>query len=79
MLMLSAVTILELVLLKLILLGKYILKLYIKHLITLFRTGKRTKQGAIQDGINSVIRYFKNNFFDGARQVIYILLYIENC
>jgi phosphatidylinositol 4-phosphatase len=33
------------------------------------RTGKRTKEGAIQDGINSVTRYLKNNFFDGPRQV----------
>lgn len=33
------------------------------------RTGKRTKQGLLQDGYNSVSRYFKNNFFDGPRQV----------
>ncbi|GFR12108.1 phosphatidylinositide phosphatase SAC1 [Trichonephila clavata] len=32
------------------------------------RTGKRGKQGLIKDGINSVIRYFKNNFADGFRQ-----------
>ena len=33
------------------------------------RTGKRTKEGAVQDGINSVMRYLKNNFYDGSRQV----------
>ena len=33
------------------------------------RTGKRTKKGALEDGYNSVVRYLKNNFFDGARQV----------
>lgn len=33
------------------------------------RTGQRTKQGAAQDGVNSVMRYVKNNFFDGSRQV----------
>lgn len=33
------------------------------------RTGKRSVQGAIQDGINSVTRYYKNNFTDGFRQV----------
>ena len=32
------------------------------------RTGKRTKQGALEDGRRSVIRYFKNNFADGFRQ-----------
>lgn len=32
------------------------------------RTGKRTKSGMIQDGINSLIRYYKNNFNDGSRQ-----------
>ncbi|XP_059158723.1 phosphatidylinositol-3-phosphatase SAC1-like isoform X1 [Physella acuta] len=32
------------------------------------RTGKRTMYGALQDGYNSVIRYFKNNFQDGSRQ-----------
>lgn len=29
------------------------------------RTGKRTHKGAINDGINSVTRYFINNFTDG--------------
>ncbi|KIJ45625.1 hypothetical protein M422DRAFT_166497 [Sphaerobolus stellatus SS14] len=32
------------------------------------RTGKRTNAGALQDGVNSVMRYIKNNYFDGARQ-----------
>lgn len=29
------------------------------------RTGKRTHKGAIDDGVNSVTRYFINNFNDG--------------
>lgn len=33
------------------------------------RTGKRSREGMVQDGINSVMRYVKNNFFDGDRQV----------
>ena len=33
------------------------------------RTGKRTKAGLMQDGKNSLIRYYKNNFSDGFRQV----------
>ncbi|XP_014783783.1 phosphatidylinositol-3-phosphatase SAC1 [Octopus bimaculoides] len=32
------------------------------------RTGKRTKYGLMMDGLNSLIRYFKNNFKDGFRQ-----------
>ncbi|KAI9346942.1 SacI homology domain-containing protein [Obelidium mucronatum] len=32
------------------------------------RTGKRSPQGVLSDGTNSVIRYVKNNFFDGFRQ-----------
>ena len=32
------------------------------------RTGKRTKLGAMKDGYNSMVRYVKNNFFDGMRQ-----------
>ncbi|KAG8176845.1 hypothetical protein JTE90_001984 [Oedothorax gibbosus] len=32
------------------------------------RTGKRSKQGLLRDGMNSMIRYFKNNFADGFRQ-----------
>ena len=34
------------------------------------RTGKRTTVGALQDGVNSVIRYVNNNFYDG---------YFEDC
>lgn len=33
------------------------------------RTGKRSREGMLQDGYNSVMRYIKNNFFDGDRQV----------
>jgi phosphatidylinositol 4-phosphatase len=33
------------------------------------RTGKRTHQGALDDLKKSVLRYLKNNHFDGARQV----------
>lgn len=32
------------------------------------RTGKRTKLGLLKDGLNSCIRYIKNNFSDGYRQ-----------
>ncbi|XP_046842315.1 phosphatidylinositol-3-phosphatase SAC1-like isoform X2 [Xenia sp. Carnegie-2017] len=32
------------------------------------RTGKRTRWGLLQDGYNSIIRYYKNNFSDGFRQ-----------
>lgn len=32
------------------------------------RTGKRTQVGMIRDGMNSLIRYYKNNFTDGFRQ-----------
>uniref|UniRef100_A0A7E4UTD1 Phosphatidylinositol-3-phosphatase SAC1 n=1 Tax=Panagrellus redivivus TaxID=6233 RepID=A0A7E4UTD1_PANRE len=32
------------------------------------RTGKRTLNGALQDGVNALTRYFKNNFADGYRQ-----------
>ncbi|KAI5633268.1 sacI-like domain-containing protein [Phthorimaea operculella] len=32
------------------------------------RTGKRTYMGMIQDGLNSLTRYYKNNFADGFRQ-----------
>ncbi|EGO02783.1 hypothetical protein SERLA73DRAFT_102758 [Serpula lacrymans var. lacrymans S7.3] len=32
------------------------------------RTNKRTKMGALEDGYKSVLRYIKNNYFDGARQ-----------
>ena len=33
------------------------------------RTGKRTHQGALDDLKKSVLRYLRNNHFDGARQV----------
>jgi hypothetical protein len=32
------------------------------------RTGKRTRYGLLMDGVNSMIRYYKNNFSDGFRQ-----------
>lgn len=32
------------------------------------RTGKRTRVGLLRDGINSLTRYYKNNFNDGFRQ-----------
>ncbi|XP_061402641.1 phosphatidylinositol-3-phosphatase SAC1 [Musca vetustissima] len=32
------------------------------------RTGKRTKAGLVQDGVNSMTRYYLNNFADGFRQ-----------
>ncbi|EGF98857.1 uncharacterized protein MELLADRAFT_79596 [Melampsora larici-populina 98AG31] len=37
------------------------------------RYGVRSKQGALNDGINSVMRYIKNNFLDGPRQDSYDL------
>ncbi|KAG0198584.1 hypothetical protein BGX28_007973 [Mortierella sp. GBA30] len=37
------------------------------------RTGQRTKAGALQDLQNSIVRYVKNNFLDGARQDAYDL------
>lgn len=33
------------------------------------RTNKRTVAGVLEDGRKSVLRYIKNNYFDGARQV----------
>ena len=36
------------------------------------RTGKRTKMGLLEDGRRSLIRYYKNNFADGFRQVKYL-------
>jgi hypothetical protein len=32
------------------------------------RLGKRTFVGAANDAVNSLVRYIKNNFFDGERQ-----------
>ncbi|KAJ3108223.1 Phosphatidylinositide phosphatase SAC1 [Phlyctochytrium planicorne] len=37
------------------------------------RTGKRTKEGVLNDLMNSIIRYIKNNFLDGFRQDSYDL------
>jgi hypothetical protein len=37
------------------------------------RTGVRTKQGLLMDGQNSIVRYIKNNYFDGDRQVTAIV------
>ena len=34
------------------------------------RTGKRTVVGSLNDGVNSLIRYYNNNFYDG---------YFEDC
>lgn len=33
------------------------------------RTGQRTFAGLMRDGLNASVRYFKNNFADGFRQV----------
>ncbi|KIP01492.1 hypothetical protein PHLGIDRAFT_113019 [Phlebiopsis gigantea 11061_1 CR5-6] len=38
------------------------------------RTGKRTRVGLLEDGYKSVMRYLKNNFFDGARQDAFDLM-----
>lgn len=38
------------------------------------RTGKRTKMGALQDFYKSVMRYLRNNFFDGTRQDAFDLI-----
>ncbi|XP_056376206.1 phosphatidylinositol-3-phosphatase SAC1 isoform X2 [Hyla sarda] len=38
------------------------------------RTGKRTQWGLIMDGWNSLIRYYKNNFSDGFRQLPIIMV-----
>lgn len=32
------------------------------------RTNRRTKMGLVEDGYKSVMRYIRNNYFDGARQ-----------
>jgi len=39
------------------------------------RTNKRTRKGALEDGVKSIIRYLKNNFFDGTRQVRPLLVF----
>jgi hypothetical protein len=33
------------------------------------RTNERTKAGLLEDGYKGFMRYLKNNFFDGSRQV----------
>ena len=38
------------------------------------RTGERTKRGALDDGMNSLHRYYKNNFLDSDRQEGYDLM-----
>ncbi|KAF9793916.1 hypothetical protein SFRURICE_003436 [Spodoptera frugiperda] len=38
------------------------------------RTGKRTRLGLVRDGVNSLTRYYKNNFSDGFRQFPSVLL-----
>ena len=43
---------------------------------TVYRTGKRSTLGALKDGFNSAVRYYKNNFADGFRQVSEISLQI---
>lgn len=43
-----------------------------------YRTGKRTVFGALMDGWNSTIRYYKNNFSDGFRQVSRAVWAISN-
>lgn len=42
------------------------------------RTGKRSTMGALNDGKNSITRYFINNFFDAYNQVSH-LSSIELC
>lgn len=37
------------------------------------RTGRRTKTGALNDLVNSITRYYKNNYADGTRQDSYDL------
>ncbi|WVW80630.1 hypothetical protein I302_102616 [Kwoniella bestiolae CBS 10118] len=38
------------------------------------RTGTRSKEGMLQDGYKSVMRYIRNNFFDGDRQDAFDIL-----
>ena len=51
--------------------GKYILinNIIILHFFFVNRTGKRSTFGLLKDGVNSCIRYYRNNFADGFRQV----------
>jgi phosphatidylinositol 4-phosphatase len=41
------------------------------------RTNKRTRQGALEDGYKSVLRYVRNNYFDGPRQVSFLICVIR--
>lgn len=43
------------------------------------RTGKRTAVGALWDGYNSLVRYYKNNFRDGGRQVRKLNIILALC
>ena len=45
----------------------------------IFRIGKRTQTGLVMDGWNSLIRYFKNNFSDGFRQVRFYKVIRYSC
>ncbi|GLB36461.1 putative sacI homology domain containing protein [Lyophyllum shimeji] len=38
------------------------------------RTNKRTRMGLLEDGVKSVLRYIKNNYFDGVRQDAFDLM-----
>ncbi|EKE38850.1 hypothetical protein ENUP19_0084G0020 [Entamoeba nuttalli] len=42
------------------------------------RTGKRTKMGLINDGTNSILRYFINNFYDG-ETTDHMNVFLGNC
>nr|ODN99773.1 inositol/phosphatidylinositol phosphatase [Cryptococcus depauperatus CBS 7855] len=38
------------------------------------RTGKRSKEGMLEDGFKSIMRYIRNNFYDGDRQDAFDIL-----
>jgi hypothetical protein len=40
------------------------------------RTNQRTRKGLLDDGVKSLLRYLKNNFFDGARQVWILFIFL---
>jgi hypothetical protein len=42
------------------------------------RTNKRTKKGILEDGVKGSLRYLKNNYFDGPRQVTYMLYFVHS-
>ena len=42
------------------------------------RTGTRTKLGLLMDGKNSAVRYYKNNFCDGFRQVSFLKCHLSS-